>query len=397
LILEDIAPVSLAIDKSYRIIERVWQSDSSISQFCRASSSAEAYAKVMSWARLCGVTRLAEATGLDRVGIPNYYVVRPKALHPCAIVSSGKGPTRATAMLSGLFECYERWAAEEPSSRPILASAEQLHDQWPALKVVLPQLNSARDRLLWIVAIDLISQEPCFVPARSIVFPYKDVPDLGGAVPSDTNGLASGTTLAEAVCMALLELIERDAIARMQYSNCERLDVHSLPQASFSLVERFLMRGIDMSILLAPSPTKLPVFLCVSLDEVLRLPTLCCSGSAANPDGDEAITRAVSEVAQSRISFITTVQEDVSEQISPLLEVGYEERRSRLQAWFHADTVDYRTIPNTSFATFSDLLSYLVARVREAFPDSVLACAELQNFPGLATVRLYNPSMLGIQ
>ena len=49
--------------------------------------------------RQFGITRVADVTGLDRVGLPVVMVVRPESLSLC--VAQGKGLDRASAAASG--------------------------------------------------------------------------------------------------------------------------------------------------------------------------------------------------------------------------------------------------------------------------------------------------------
>src|SRR5258708_7120677 len=50
-----------------------------------------------------GITRLANITGLDTIGIPVWTVVRPLGLS--LSVSQGKGITHELATVSGIMEC----------------------------------------------------------------------------------------------------------------------------------------------------------------------------------------------------------------------------------------------------------------------------------------------------
>jgi len=57
-----------------------------------------------------GITRLADVTGLDHVGLPVYMAVRPNARS--LSVSQGKGIDRDSAKASALMEAIEGWHAE---------------------------------------------------------------------------------------------------------------------------------------------------------------------------------------------------------------------------------------------------------------------------------------------
>jgi ribosomal protein S12 methylthiotransferase accessory factor len=57
-----------------------------------------------------GITRVADLTGLDVIGVPVYMGVRP--LGTTLSVSQGKGMTHMLARVSAAMEAVEWWAAE---------------------------------------------------------------------------------------------------------------------------------------------------------------------------------------------------------------------------------------------------------------------------------------------
>src|SRR5439155_960795 len=69
--------------------------------------------------RAIGITRVANITGLDRIGIPVVTVCRPNARS--LSVSQGKGVTLAAARASGLMEATELYHAEHVL-RPLVSA-----------------------------------------------------------------------------------------------------------------------------------------------------------------------------------------------------------------------------------------------------------------------------------
>ena len=61
-----------------------------------------------------GITRVANVTGLDRVGVPVVTAVRPNARS--LAVSQGKGLTLAAAKVSAIMEAAELYHAETGSA-----------------------------------------------------------------------------------------------------------------------------------------------------------------------------------------------------------------------------------------------------------------------------------------
>ncbi|HEY6405098.1 MAG TPA: YcaO-like family protein, partial [Nitrososphaeraceae archaeon] len=66
--------------------------------------------KALQICRYIGVTRLADITSMDRLGIPNYSAVLP-GTEDYIWVYSGKGTTRKQAKTSALMESIERYSS----------------------------------------------------------------------------------------------------------------------------------------------------------------------------------------------------------------------------------------------------------------------------------------------
>ena len=62
-----------------------------------------------------GVTRLADVTGLDYVGIPVWAAVRPLADDSSISVQNGKGPTPMHARAGAMMEAIEHYCCERPA------------------------------------------------------------------------------------------------------------------------------------------------------------------------------------------------------------------------------------------------------------------------------------------
>ncbi len=61
-----------------------------------------------------GVTRIADITNLDRLGIPIFSAIRPSAAPGAISIYSGKGSTEQRARISAIMESFERCLAERP-------------------------------------------------------------------------------------------------------------------------------------------------------------------------------------------------------------------------------------------------------------------------------------------
>src|ERR1700709_2193827 len=166
---------------------------------------------------LIGVTKVADVTDLDRVGIPNFMTVRPHDIGPGISYYNGKGTTRADAYAGAMMEAIERHAGERHDGPVSASSHYNLRSEHPCIdprEIHVPMVHEYSEHLMleWVQGFDLITRRPTFAPLNCVVAPYNPVSGLPLFYTS-TNGLASGNTRLEALCHALCEVIERDATA----------------------------------------------------------------------------------------------------------------------------------------------------------------------------------------
>jgi ribosomal protein S12 methylthiotransferase accessory factor len=165
-----------------------------------------------------GVTRVAEVTGLDRVGIPNFTAVRPRELGEGISYYNGKGLTRLAAHAGALMEAFERQAAEFCDLPVFYGTFDDVRQRGAAVdptEIIVPRSTDYRPdmRLEWVEGYDILAETPTWLPLNTVVCPYEPPPGRINLWYSSSNGLASGNTMEEALCHALCEIIERDAAA----------------------------------------------------------------------------------------------------------------------------------------------------------------------------------------
>ena len=117
---------------------------------------------------LFGITRVADVTGLDRVGIPVAIAIRPSARS--VAVSQGKGIDLASAKVSALMEAIEVWHAENIEAPLVLASIADVAGrscEVARLPLVAGSPRPDHARLLWIAGHDLVSGQSKLVPFRN--------------------------------------------------------------------------------------------------------------------------------------------------------------------------------------------------------------------------------------
>ncbi|WP_037313336.1 YcaO-like family protein [Ruegeria halocynthiae] len=263
-----------------------------------------------------GITRIANLTGLDRIGLPTVMVARPNSRS--VAVSLGKGLSLSAAQASGVMEAIESWHAERIQLPQRLARYIELAaEDWVVDATRLPRVTGGRfdphGNLLWVQGRDLGSARTCWVPLEMVDTDYTHAP-VGGqaAFPRTTNGLASGNNESEASCHAICELIERDATTLWHHQPAAtRLDPDSVDdkrcrQAMSMITEA----GLEMGLWNTTSDIGIASFRCVICEGGAQ-PGHIGIGDGCHPDRAIALLRAVTEAAQTRLTYISGARDDL--------------------------------------------------------------------------------------
>jgi ribosomal protein S12 methylthiotransferase accessory factor YcaO len=307
----------------------------------RVVPSEDTFARASIAAGAIGVTRLGNITGLDRIGLPVYTAVVPKSDDTISVYN-GKGVRPEDARAGALMEAIERQIALNGDLPVVEASLNELRRD--ARTVADPRTFNHRlcddfsdDRpYLWTEAYDLIGREPVLVPAGLAGFG----PKYGADSPFDinsSNGLASGNCLEEAVCHALCELIERDAMTladlrcrwipralreatlgtkagaqgRDDPSGYPRIDLSDAGHPFPELLAGFEQAGLRP--IVRETTSDLGICYAVAAvadDAVPGFPLVHC-GIGTHPNARIAVIRALAELAQSRVVDIQGAREDL--------------------------------------------------------------------------------------
>jgi ribosomal protein S12 methylthiotransferase accessory factor len=265
-----------------------------------------------------GITRLADITGLDRIGIPTYSAVRPTDKRAGVAVTCGKGTRPIEAKVGAVMESIEYKVGEPDEVRGTIARFEELEGAvvHPSEFHLPPWVKAVEQlRLEWVEGWDLVQDEPVWLPAAS-AFALQPRGDF--LFDADTNGIASGNCLEEAVCHALAELIERDADSIAQshlaaHPASQRyplIDLETLPESSRALVNRFVENDVEVYIRNVTSD--IGVACCrVTCVERSSQRLLLHGGCGAHLVAEVALNRALTEAAQSRAADIQGSREDL--------------------------------------------------------------------------------------
>ena len=249
--------------------------------------------------KVAGVTRIADITDLDRVGLPIYTAIRPTAEDGAVSIYGGKGITKSHSKASAIMEAFERYSAErQDGDEAIIASMDEIDENHIDPKSLnLPKEFEKKDiadlKLEWNLAKDIISGKEYFIPTNAIYHPYKYPVSL---FKSNTNGLASGNILEEAILHGIFEVIERDAwsIFELTHKNYAQIDLESIESEIIKeTVDKFESNGIKIKLMDFTADINIPTIAASADDTVTKDAGLLTLGMGTHLDPEVAILRAL--------------------------------------------------------------------------------------------------------
>jgi putative methanogenesis marker protein 1 len=360
-----------------------------------------------------GVTKVADVTDLDRVGIPNFITVRPHDLGAGISYYNGKGTTRAAAHAGALMEAIERHAGERYDGQVITSSYYNLRGEYPCidpLEIHVPMIRKYSEHLMleWVVGYDLTTRRLTLAPLNCVVSPYS--PDSGVALfYSSTNGLASGNSRVDAICHALCEVVERDATAlamaradirpavaglladmgfglSAEVEAAPLISFHGLPRVATALVRKLQRAGLEVELLDLTSPIGIATIACTITDPLGPPDVInAFSGCGTHPDARIALTRALTEAAQSRLSCIQGGRENLPD-YAPARGARPVKARHR-----NRRTISFEEIASHQYASVNDDVEFMIERMRQSGFEQIVVVDITRKEVGIPAVRVIVP------
>jgi ribosomal protein S12 methylthiotransferase accessory factor len=369
----------------------------------RVMAPAETLERIRPHFPAVGLTRLADVTGLDRVGISTSIAYRPNS--PTLSNSSGKGFSRTAALVSGAMEAIELYHGENlrlPVRRTTYAELERAGDAIPRQRLHLTKgsLFNPQHPEVWVPGWDLVQQREVWAPFAQVgmVTHAQQRPQLWMPFPMNSNGLASGNVLIEAICAGLFEVLERDALACHMMAH--RHADHVYPRVAqetikfprvLALLER--LRDARLGVLLddLTVDTGVPVFMATVYDTTNRHVGMY-GGYGAHLDPEVAMIRALTEAVQSRLIYIAGSRDDYFRhdylkhhmRDSEDEVAGLESQKAQ---------VDVSGLQAGSNPTFEQDLTDVLARLRGIGLDQVLVFDLTHEELGISVVRVIVPGL----
>lgn len=355
-----------------------------------------------------GLTRLANVTGLDYVGVPVYMAVRPNSRS--LSVAQGKGLDEESARASAFMEAVEMAHAEQHTHTLRLETygRMQARERVPHPRL-LPQdarMSFNREReIAWVAGTSIRGSETVWVPHDLVHLDYR-LPRqhaMSGFMIS-SNGLASGNHLLEALCAALYEVIERDATALWRvYGSAERAERRlrlsgvTDPEC-LSLLQR--LRDSEMSVAVWDVTTDIGVasFLCRIREAIgnKRSQSGAFWGSGCHLSRGIALSRALTEAVQSRLTYIAGSRDDLRAR-------DYVEAPQDRVFDFAMDIHEQRAknrcfddVPDFCSNSFEQDLQQIVSRLEAVHVTEIVTLDLTRPSIGIPVVRVIVPGLEGM-
>jgi ribosomal protein S12 methylthiotransferase accessory factor len=353
-----------------------------------------------------GVTRIANLTGLDVLGMPVVAAVRPNSRS--LAVHQGKGLSLVAAKVSAIMEAAEAFHAEYMDAPLRFGRRDEMK-----VPTVDPNrlargtgdADPATTRILWAEGTDLATGGPRWVPYETVNADYTaPQPPGSGLFQATTNGLGAGNHPIEAMVHALAEVVERDAVSLWHADGAaEARSARAIDPASVTdpeclgLLRRLAVCRVTVGIWDVSSDARLPTFVCLLVPPDDR------------PDGVEpeigdgchvvpgiALLRAMTEAAQARITRISGARDDYSYE-----SYGAEARAARLaiaRRWLAAargKTRSFRDRPITGGPTLQHDLDVMLEHLAQIGCNQVVWIDLTKPEIGIPVGRVVVPGLEG--
>lgn len=360
----------------------------------RALTPVETLRRVETVVDKVGITGIEDITGRDKLNIPVYLAHRPGTEAGAAPVHTGKGLTGDQARVSVLMEAIERYSAEIKEEDRAKFRFESYNEGNSENKVepsslILSALSKVTpdSRIEWCEGYDLMAEEEVLLPANAVYHPYTTT--RGGRLfRSDSNGIASGNNLEEAIFHGMMEVIERDALsyAEIKKDAGKRIAIEEDDGLIYELKERFNSRGIETHFWYIPTDVGFPTVV-LALDSPEKDANLLVYGAGTHSDPRIAAIRAITEAAQSRLMRIVKG--------SGITPVDYDTVKRMNRHWFETkdgdkDAVRLSELPYLATDTIDGDIKIALERLR-AIEKRVLVVDLTREEIGIPVVRVVIP------
>ena len=373
----------------------------------RECSAEETFHRAKLYMDRLGISRVTDSTRLDRIGIPVFSSIRPSAAEASLCVHAGKGTTATEARTGALMEAIE-FAFSDPTNstltvRNVLPEYILGKDSGAdAILELCPRMNIGIKMdvpIPSVKALELNSNQELDVPAELVFTPFDQIEEK--YFGSHTNGLSSGNSITEATIHGILEVIERDAVSFQTFRDDSYLIYsETLPASLKTILDKIELAGLEVIVKYVNHNSGLPVFMCWLIEPLMKNSIYINKGYGCHINKSIAITRAVTEAVQSRMSFIHGGRDDLVRDYE-YFEAMTEEQRTqhfdhnvqKLQSSKNSISYDDIEEVKWNYQKLDEVLELLLSQLGDRDYDKVLRAVHTQADDRIHVVKVIVPKM----
>lgn len=371
----------------------------------RTVPPSETEARLKKCASKIPITRVADLTPLDPLGLPVFSATTPLAVD--LTTHLGKGLDACSARVSAMTEALERHCAES-TTRPVLKMsylemANAGYQMADPGTFELPADSSYQDHqtISWVEGWDFLQDRSTWIPLDLVLSP----PTEGVLHDVDTNGLAAGNTHLEAIVHALCEVIERDSLGQQLFVEMfgdagesgalvRNIDTATLPETAMAWHEHIRESGQSLDISCVSTEIGVPVFRAVLVDHAYprggHFDTRRFLGFGASPNSEIALLRAITEAVQSRVAVVQGARDSFN---SLSAAARFNKPQAILDDFQFGYRSDFNEIASFSTDDLQEDMNFLSQSLRLAGIESAIAVDLSREAPMLPVVRVRVPGL----
>ncbi|MGA7189926.1 MAG: YcaO-like family protein [Candidatus Acidiferrales bacterium] len=355
-----------------------------------------------------GITRVANVTGLDNIGIPVVMVCRPNSRG--LAVSQGKGLDLDSAKVSGIMEAVELFHAENIECPLVFDTHANLRRRATVADPdSLPRTSTRafrhNERLFWIAGRNLLDDSPVWIPNELVHTDFRvPRPQGAGRFLQTSIGLAAGNDSLEAIIHGICEAIETDSCslwdllppARRAQTKIQ-LDSVDDP-ACRKILAMFKDAEVAVAVSDYTSDLGVPTFACDIIpesDDTFRR-MFTAGGSGCHPSRNVALLRALLEAAQSRLTVISGARDDISRGAYLWYRSRRVLQRSRVRILAQIAHRVFQDVPTFECRAPEEVLAWLLQRLQAAGMHQVIAVDLTKPQINIPVVHIVIPGLEGV-
>jgi ribosomal protein S12 methylthiotransferase accessory factor len=219
-----------------------------------------------------------------------------------------------------------------------------------------------------------------------------------GCFATSTNGLASGNNPLEAVCHAICEVIERDAVTLWHHLPAVRRAATMIDPATIDcpvcngLMGTIRKAKLEVALWDITSDVGIATFYCLITDATDPQGHMGL-GSATHTDRKVALAKSLTEAVQTRMNYITGARDDLA--LEEFTMRGRAEKARQAQALLRKATPmrDFTAVPTRAATACKEDLDWLIDRLTAVGIEEILSVDLSSGIADISVVRVVVPGL----